>query len=90
MDKSHDKGLDELNGHRAKKVREERSGMESNGGAKSKRVSEPSPVLLVLLLVACRMALFLKPITASGGQHLPAFKSTPSYTQQMFTKQITK
>lgn len=29
-----------------------------------------------------------KPITATGGQHLPVFKSTPSYTQQMFTKKI--
>lgn len=74
-----------------KKVREERGEMESNGRARETKVKEAEwGISMAVVALAGRVpsGFDSKPIMATGGQHLPVFKSTPSYTQQMFTKQI--
>lgn len=81
------RGVGGANGQRAKGVSNESGG---NGDGESlKRLREAERGLSAAVVAfAGRVpsGCDSKPIAATGVQQLPAFKSTPSHTQQMFTK----
>lgn len=59
---------------------------ESDGETRSKEAERGLSTAVVAVAGRVPSGCDSKPIAATGVQQLPAFKSTPSHTQQMFTK----